>query len=327
MDKKLVSVIIPVYNSESYLEKCINSVLKQDYLNFELLLINDGSNDNSLEICEKFSKIDSRIVFINKSNGGASSARNEGLNKAQGEWVCFIDSDDYVEQSYISHMIDAFPENNLSLVICGMKVLRNHNVSEFKYTREFVSENLMDDLSKKDFFRHGGPTSKLFLRKILVENNISFDTTLRNYEDLIFCLSYISHIKSIVYLDNIDYIYAINNVSMAHSYNGFEGELHLMKLYENSLLEISKSEISDCKIWHYKNCFLIRAIKSMYFSSDVTPYLTRIGNLRKISKLIILKFSYGESLMWKLLCFFLKIKLLIIVDLICVLLKYKYKLL
>lgn len=92
----LISIIVPVYNVELYLDKCIQSILAQSYPNFELLLIDDGSSDGSKEICDKYAKLDSRIRVFHRINGGVSSARNAGLEKAKGDWIAFIDADDWV---------------------------------------------------------------------------------------------------------------------------------------------------------------------------------------------------------------------------------------
>ena len=96
--KKLISVIVPVFNVEKYLEKCIESIRNQTYKNLEILLINDGSTDKSLEICNKYLEIDDRIVLLNKENGGLSSARNFGIDNAKGEYITFVDSDDFIHE-------------------------------------------------------------------------------------------------------------------------------------------------------------------------------------------------------------------------------------
>ena len=114
---KKISVIIPVYNVEEYLESCLESVIKQDYKNLEIILINDGSLDNSLQICEKYKKKDNRIIIINKKNGGLSSARNEGLKIAIGEYISFIDSDDFLlSENVYSEMIKLIEDTNADLV-------------------------------------------------------------------------------------------------------------------------------------------------------------------------------------------------------------------
>ena len=102
MDEKLVSIIIPIYNSEKYLKKCIDSILEQKYNNLEIILINDGSTDNSGKICDRLAIEDKRIKVIHKLNEGVSIARNKGLEMAKGEYIFFIDSDDYIDENIIS---------------------------------------------------------------------------------------------------------------------------------------------------------------------------------------------------------------------------------
>ena len=102
-DQNLISVIVPVYNVEEYLEECLNSILVQTYTNLEILIVNDGSTDNSLEILQEFSQRDSRITIFTKENGGLSSARNLAIDEAKGEYFTFIDSDDYIEENYIEY--------------------------------------------------------------------------------------------------------------------------------------------------------------------------------------------------------------------------------
>ena len=111
----LVSIIVPVYNAERYLHRCIDSVLAQTYTNFELLLINDGSKDNSGEICDKYAVKDSRIRVFHKENGGVSSARNMGIDEAKGEWLSFIDSDDWIEPTMYEKMLQELIGNNADI--------------------------------------------------------------------------------------------------------------------------------------------------------------------------------------------------------------------
>ncbi|WP_305084272.1 glycosyltransferase family 2 protein [uncultured Faecalibaculum sp.] len=117
----LISVIIPVYNVENYLEECLLSVKNQSYQNLEIILVNDGSTDASPEICKEFAKSDNRIRLINKVNGGLSDARNVGITTSTGEWITFVDSDDTVSIDYCSSMLDAARRNDSDLVIGGVK--------------------------------------------------------------------------------------------------------------------------------------------------------------------------------------------------------------
>ena len=119
MNNPKISVIVPVYNVEQFLPRCINSILAQTFTDFEVLLINDGSADNSGRICDEYAKKDNRIRLFHKGNGGVSSARNIGLKNVKGELICFIDSDDYLDKKFLQRMVKAMEENDVDLV-CWM---------------------------------------------------------------------------------------------------------------------------------------------------------------------------------------------------------------
>ena len=127
---KLISVIIPVYNAEAYLSTCIDSVLSQSYSNLEILLVNDGSTDNSSDICETYAKKDNRIRVLHKQNGGSSSARNLGLDVASGDFVTFIDSDDVVSPQLLQQLFDILGNNKISM--CSYQRFINHPTSNIK---------------------------------------------------------------------------------------------------------------------------------------------------------------------------------------------------
>ena len=112
-----VSIIVPVYNTEKYLARCIDSILAQTFTDFELILVNDGSKDNSGKICDEYAQKDSRIVVIHKENGGVSSARNKGIDVAQGEWISFVDSDDWISSDFLSSFT-----YDADLMICGIEL-------------------------------------------------------------------------------------------------------------------------------------------------------------------------------------------------------------
>lgn len=132
MQKELISVVIPVYNVEDYLERCIQSVINQTYSNLEIILVNDGSTDKSGDICDKYSKIDKRIIVIHKKNGGLSDARNAGIERATGKYIAFVDSDDYIDKEMYEIMYNNLIQNNANISIVnryytfpnGEKVLR-----------------------------------------------------------------------------------------------------------------------------------------------------------------------------------------------------------
>ena len=122
----LISVVVPIYNVEKYLKTCIETIIKQTYKNIEIILVNDGSTDNSLQICNEFKEKEKRIKVINKKNGGLSDARNIGLKKAKGKYICFIDSDDFINEKYIEELHSLIIKNNAQIAICSFE-----NVNEF----------------------------------------------------------------------------------------------------------------------------------------------------------------------------------------------------
>ncbi|MDD6812335.1 MAG: glycosyltransferase family 2 protein [Lachnospiraceae bacterium] len=117
----LISIIIPVYNVEKYLTRCLESVVAQTYSNLEIILVDDGSTDNSGKVCDKYQEIDSRIKVVHKKNGGVSDARNEGIDEACGEYIAFVDSDDWVTRNYIENMYAILVKNSCDIAICDVK--------------------------------------------------------------------------------------------------------------------------------------------------------------------------------------------------------------
>ena len=198
----LISVIIPIYNSEKYLSKCVYSILNQNYKNLEVVLVNDGSADNSLSICEKIKLEDDRITIIDIPNGGVSNARNTGLLKAKGEYIQFIDSDDFVDKNYIKTLYDLIVSTKTELAICSIE---SYDFDGNKFDEWTVKNGIIDfDSIDKNLFLEliqkfllFGPVNKLYIKKIITDNQIEFDTSLSYGEDLLFNFEYFNHINTI----------------------------------------------------------------------------------------------------------------------------------
>lgn len=135
-----LSIIVPIYNVERYLERCIISILNQTYINFELILVNDGSTDNSKDICEKYLSIDNRIKLINKKNGGLSSARNTGIELAIGEYIAFVDPDDYINKYMYEVLITTLKKDKSDMVICGYNKV-DQNEANFQEINNYIDVN------------------------------------------------------------------------------------------------------------------------------------------------------------------------------------------
>lgn len=199
----MISIIVPVYNTEQYLLRCFDSILSQSFTDFELLLIDDGSTDGSGTICDSYAEKDNRIRVFHKENGGVSSARNLGLNEAQGEWICFVDSDDELLPNGLQIMTDGI-SNEVDMIMAGY--------------HEFEGETLLTDTSKfgKDglISRNdallmmypsesmpymGYPWGRLYKRNLVLEKDLSFDVHIKIKEDTLFVVEYLCSIQNQVY--------------------------------------------------------------------------------------------------------------------------------
>lgn len=186
----LISIIVPVYNAEKYLSRCIDCILGQSFTNFELLLINDGSKDSSGEICDGYAANDSRVRVLHKENGGASAARNYGLDKVVGKYVCFIDADDWVDKDYIKHLL---PKEGEDMVVCSISyegdTNRNLCISDKIRNRKCIESTLHQML---DHMAVCSPCCKILRRDIIERNCIRFDVNVSAGEDMLFVCDYFS---------------------------------------------------------------------------------------------------------------------------------------
>ena len=206
-----ISVIMPVYNVSAYLEKAINSVLEQSLNDFEFFLVDDGSTDNSGEICDKYAKLDDRIIVIHQNNAGAHNARNNALKIAKGEYVCFFDSDDFVDKNMLKDLYELAKDNDSDLVISGFYINTYYDNDNYivlnyiPYTENgkevecFNDSKVFRKLAYKNFDRNMfySPWNKLYKLSYLKERNITFPITYR--DDFPFVLSVIRDIQNVVY--------------------------------------------------------------------------------------------------------------------------------
>lgn len=216
MIRPKVTIIVPVYNVEKYLTCCIGSILSQSFKDFELLLIDDGSSDLSGEICDDYVEKDARIRVFHKENGGVSSARNLGLENAQGEWICFIDSDDWVEVDFLKELIQY---DSFDLVVGGCEGVgcmiystkRNENlIIDFKHPNKAAQIlNANNENTISAFYYSWG---KLFRNSIISQNDLRFDTRMKICEDTCFLMKYLIHVQKIILSNSSLYRYRLLSV-------------------------------------------------------------------------------------------------------------------
>lgn len=258
MEKSLVSVIVPIYKVEKYLEKCIQSVLKQNYTNLEIILVDDGSPDSCGEICDSYSSIDSRIRVIHKNNGGLSDARNVGIDAATGEYLVFVDSDDYVHPQMISILYDGIVKNAAELSVCGIKNVEE-NESVF-CTDEVVDKWIVleNDKEKLEYALGTETTTvftvawnKMYHKRLFEKERYPVGVI---HEDEFTTYKMVHEAKRIAYTDTELYFYVQRaNSIMSTEFN--IKNLSVLDAYEERLDRYSKEEMLD---WYEKILFLYR---------------------------------------------------------------------
>ena len=302
-----ISVVVPVYNSEKTLKTCVNSILCQTYKNLEVILVNDGSRDNSLEICKELAKEDNRIVILSKENGGVSSTRNKGIELATGKYICFIDSDDYIEQDYIELLYKGI--NGHELAMCGYTRVNTDLIYENHINEESLTKkalyNCFGVYYKKDIIN--SPCNKLYLRELMTNR---FDTSLSLGEDLLFNLEYIDRCNTIKTVDSVGYNYVQTGISsLTGKYNKEKFEV-ILTIYNYCInkfeSEDSKRAISTVLIRNACGQFR-KYFKSKQESKDeklkfITEYMSKV----ELSEALCL--AEGQNLKQKLSFWLLKNK-------------------
>lgn len=206
-----ISVIVPVYNAEKYLARCVESILRQDFTDFELLLVDDGSKDKSGLICDEYAQKDQRVRVFHKKNSGVSSARNIGLDCAKGSHVCFIDSDDYILKDYLAQLVLC----NADFACCGNKTIDKTNretiYPEMKIGKADIGECLSNLIAN---YPIGVPWGKMFRMDILKKYNIKFDEKLFVGEDHVFVQQYLMYCQTLQFIPYVGYNYCyVSNTS------------------------------------------------------------------------------------------------------------------
>lgn len=214
----LISVVVPVYNVEKYLSRCLESILNQTYQNIEILLINDGSTDKSEIICNNYKNIDDRIKVINKINGGLSDARNTGILNANGKYICFVDSDDYIHPEFISRMYYLMIEMDAQIVSCNMLKFSKYPVQLKNDNSDFEIYNNIEAIKSSLYEKKidNSVCNKLF--DINLFNDIKFPVG-KYFEDLATTYKLFLKSNKIIHLNTFLYFYYQNSQSIMHTYN------------------------------------------------------------------------------------------------------------
>lgn len=294
----MISVIIPVYNSADTLYRCLKSIQDQTYHNFEVLIINDGSQDDSVNICESFVKEDNRFNLFSFSNHGVSWARNKGISIAQGKYLIFVDSDDSIENNMFQKLVNN--ATRADLVICGINAINiKKEISEsFLYASGYYTKKeylkIVQKYKLNPFI--GGPYAKLFNKDILLRNSISFNEKHSFAEDFTFNIDVLNNVSSVYVVDETLYNYYFNqtNSLTVRNYKNFDidffwnQELYANNKYEELLAVNNVAsdatliaefwDILICKVCKTPNMSIIYATKSI---NNILEKYSLKGQLRK----------------------------------------------
>lgn len=268
MNQVLISIIVPVYNAEKHLPKMLDSVVRQSYENWEMILINDGSTDNSETILQKYRSRDNRFRYFSESNNGPSVARNKGIKEAKGTYLTFIDADDWVSADYLEKLIQPMLTTDTDLVCAGYYEVNLQFLDGLKL-HDFPDEIFNQIVTRKEYQSNlfngvsGVLWAKLFKKEIFEENNIQLHPDLRFSEDLIAVLDYSRFIKKAFI--SPDSIYYYNRVDDS----GLTGRLNIKKYSDLDLLfqiiDRFKEELSFLDLEMIKNkrkySFMIQLLK------------------------------------------------------------------
>ena len=252
-----ISVIVPVYNVEAYLERCVESILQQTYAHFELILINDGSTDSSGQICDHLASQYENIKVYHIENAGVSNARNMGIQLATGSWVTFIDSDDFVTQDYLATLASAAEGLNVGFVIAPLHHIKNGIVTDLpshsEKTELWSTEETMKELlmtTRTSFF----PVAKLFKRDLLADEK--FNTNYHLAEDALFLTELLLKTRcSSVFIDKPIYYYDHREGSATTSVNRYVFDT--IEVYKQIIAQVSqvfpnlKHELKNRECWSY----------------------------------------------------------------------------
>lgn len=255
----LVSIIIPMYNSEKTLGRCIKSVIEQTYKNIEIILIDDGSIDNSISLAKKYAQIDLRIKVYSKKNGGPSSARNYGINRASGDFITFVDADDYIHKNMIYEMINEVEQSNDSIVFCGNYEIWKDNIDErLLFLEEDKTLNKSITMREIAIGRAGLVCCKLISSNIIIDHNIKFDENINMCEDLIFYLEVSKYAKYFKNISKALYYYDRtneNSITIKYQPNAYKEQLYIQNRIEsifeqNELINIQDRNILKDRFRH-----------------------------------------------------------------------------
>ncbi len=301
-----ISVIIPVYNVEKYLKKCLDSVISQTYKNLEIICINDGSPDNCGQILDEYAKKDSRIIVIHQENAGVSAARNQGLEIARGEYITFVDSDDWLEPECYELALNVL-ENDKEVDLVGYNAdiinSRNDTNQDLQrnknwFTLPFVGKF---ELSQKIAIRMCGACWIYLFKASIIKNNKLKFSNYKFSEDFLFIFEYFAFVKNIYFLDKNLYNYNLAPYSAMTKYSSTQNPEYALDVYIEIFKEACKFYKKAEKIDFFREILMCRFLNSILYTLNFIPpqrSAFAISKLEKIVDFLEADFDYGKEIDW-----------------------------
>lgn len=285
-----VSMIMPVYNVEKYIDKSIQSVINQTFKSFELIIINDGSIDKSGQICDEYANIDKRIKVIHTENKGQAAARNTGVKISSGDYIGFIDSDDFIDSSMIKDLYNSCIENNSDIAIIGLREVDENNVC--------LREYKPNDINLIEIMKRAYPCNKLIKRELFFKNNLFFVEG-KYYEDVELISKLFLKAKKISKVKNVKYNYLkrvgsttqkrdekiLDNLWAYTSVKQYLIKENLLNQYENEFNEC----ISNFKIYYYNMLYDYPTLFLLKYSIKIIKDFNKVGGIRRNEYIAFIK--------------------------------------
>ncbi len=279
-----ISVIIPIYNAEDFLEKCVTSVLQQTEKDIEVILVNDGSNDNSLSICNKIAADDDRVIVINQKNAGVSAARNNGINAAKGEYIGFVDADDWIDSNMYEMLLSEAKKINADIAMCDVMTVYSNGIQQVDTITQLSKNQILEkaDFSPPILLEMAGSACRCIYKNY---NDTRFPIGVKFSEDRIFNIYAFGFAKKTVYIKEPLYFRYINKKSAVHRFH--------TDYFEACIKAAKEIEIAIEKAWNgddkYKTAYLrqlidgaLMAVCNYYYKTSTFTRKERIDSVKKI---------------------------------------------
>lgn len=332
------SVIVPIYNAEHFMDKCVESLVNQTYSNIEILLIDDGSTDNSYQKCEKWATKDNRIKIFHESNQGVSSARNLGIQMSTGNRIVFVDSDDWLDLNTFKFVMDNYEKYDLVIWNCVDCIDNKMTMSHFTHDVYIAdSQEKLDEMKKNGFAgedENGIPFNfglkniwnRIIKRSILVDNNLYFDTKLKNHEDFLFAFLTYEYVKNVVIIDKPFYFRLVRNNSLSHAFNPliYENNKNAYRKMEEYISRYHSNDnwyLNSAK-QYYTGWFIQILVKYYFHKKSGMSFIQAYNKTKELINEMPYKNSFDYKLNHtstkkKILCFLAKNKMIFTISLIC----------